>query len=68
MDDIWSLLGLLFVISMPLLIVVLAIVESQRPNYWRIPVTVPDPPRGVPQNAARFFAGSEGIEDTMPMR
>ncbi|MFJ7179429.1 hypothetical protein ACIQXA_24210 [Streptomyces massasporeus] len=68
MDDLWSLFGLLFVISIPLLMVLFAIVGSLLPGYDWQRVTMPPmpaPPR-VPANPARFFAGAGGIEDTMP--
>lgn len=71
MDSIWSLLGLLFVISIPLLMVLVAIVDAQRSDYdWQrytMPPMPPMPPHPrVPPNPARFFAGAGGIEDTMP--
>ncbi|MFD8222840.1 hypothetical protein ACFV16_01515 [Streptomyces massasporeus] len=68
MDSIWSLLGLLLVISMPLLMVLFAIVDAQRPDHdWQRYTAPPMPPHPrVPPNPARFFAGAGGIEDTMP--
>ncbi|MFG3717174.1 hypothetical protein ACGF8D_05085 [Streptomyces massasporeus] len=71
MDGIWSLIGMLFAVSIPLLMVLSAIVESQRHEYdWQRVTMPPMPPMPahprVPPNAARFFAGSGGIEDTMP--
>ncbi|MFH9712716.1 hypothetical protein ACH4MW_23600 [Streptomyces luteogriseus] len=69
MDSIWSLLGLLLLISTPLLFLLLAIVGSLASDHdrYRVPVPPPvTPPAGFPPNPARFFAGSEGIEDTLP--
>lgn len=68
MDGIWSLIGMLFVISIPLLMVLFAIVEAQRSDYDWQRFTMPPMPRHprVPPNPARFFAGAGGIEDTMP--
>ncbi|MFD5912270.1 hypothetical protein ACFWHL_26450 [Streptomyces massasporeus] len=68
MDSIWSLLGLLLVISIPLLMVLVAIVDAQRSDYdWqRYPVPPMPPHPRVPPTPARFFAGAGGIEDTMP--
>ncbi|MBX9365907.1 hypothetical protein [Streptomyces sp. WAC04114] len=68
MDSIWSLLGLLFVISIPLLMVLFAIVDAQRSDHDWQRYTVPPMPRRprVTANPARFFAGAGGIEDTMP--
>ncbi|MGW6547592.1 hypothetical protein ACWGBH_32815 [Streptomyces massasporeus] len=71
MDGIWSLFGLLFVISIPLLMVVFAIVGSPRQGYdWQRVTMPPVPPMPVQPrvapNPARFFAGAGGIEDMMP--
>lgn len=68
MDGIWSLFGLLFAISIPLLMVLSAIVGSPRQDYdWQRVTMPPMPPHPrVPPNPARFFAGAGGIEDTQP--
>ncbi|MEU9625452.1 hypothetical protein AB0D89_01330 [Streptomyces luteogriseus] len=69
MTSIWSLLGLLLLISSPLLFLLLAIVGSWVPDHdrYRVPAPPPmTPPAGFPPNPARFFAGSGGIEDTLP--
>ncbi|MFE6094804.1 hypothetical protein ACFQ7M_22970 [Streptomyces massasporeus] len=68
MDDIWSLIGMLFAVSIPLLIVMVAIVLSLVSDSGGPEIIVPPMPAhpGVPVNAARFFAGPGGIEDTMP--
>ncbi|MFF7735472.1 MULTISPECIES: hypothetical protein [unclassified Streptomyces] len=69
MDSIWNLLGLLLVLSIPLLMVLRAIVDARRSTYdWPQRYTAPPtpPPPRVPPNPARFFAGAGGIEDTMP--
>ncbi|MEU2915657.1 hypothetical protein ACFYM3_37260 [Streptomyces massasporeus] len=71
MDDLWSLFGLLFVISIPLLMVLFAVVGSLLPGYdWQRVTMPPMPPMPahprVPPNPARFFAGAGGIEDMMP--